>query len=455
MKKHNFHISALALVLAAVMLLGMAAELIIVPVQAASSSEIRQQINALQAQQAAIKAQIGELDSQIDENLSEMQAVVEQKKVLDQEVFLLYSEIAVINEQISAYGVLIADKQDELDAAENRLAELTAQNRDRIRAMEEDGKLSYWSVLFKANSFSDLLDRLNMIEEIAASDTRRIRQLSEAAQAVADAQAALGEEKAALEQTKAGLDATREELSAKQEEATALLADLNARGIEYEMMMEEAEINVALLMQEIAAQEALYNAAVWEEYWATYVPPTTTAPPTTAPTSPPTTGGTTGDSSENTGSGNETGDPTTPPTTAPTTAPTTPATESWYCPIQSWYTITDKFGWRETHPIYGDRRFHYGIDMACNTGTPIYATRSGKVVAATYNSSMGYYVQISHGDGYASIYMHMTNYTVSSGQSVSRGQLIGYVGSTGDSTGPHLHFGISKNGSYVNPLEYI
>ena len=109
-----------------------------------------------------------------------------------------------------------------------------------------------------------------------------------------------------------------------------------------------------------------------------------------------------------------------------------------------------------THPILGTQRMHNGIDMACSQGTPIYATRAGTVTAASYQAGgAGYYVSINHLDGFASIYMHMTNYVVSAGQSVSQGQLIGYVGSTGLSTGPHLHFGISYAGTYVNPLAYI
>ena len=86
---------------------------------------------------------------------------------------------------------------------------------------------------------------------------------------------------------------------------------------------------------------------------------------------------------------------------------------------------------------------------------PIYASRSGQVTTATYGTDAGYYVSVNHGDGFASVYMHMTHYIVSVGQYVSQGQVIGYVGSTGASTGPHLHFGISKNGTYVNPMNYL
>jgi murein DD-endopeptidase MepM/ murein hydrolase activator NlpD len=126
---------------------------------------------------------------------------------------------------------------------------------------------------------------------------------------------------------------------------------------------------------------------------------------------------------------------------------------SWKVPI-NYTAFTSPFGYR-IHPIQGYKKFHYGVDLAAPTGTPIYATRSGTVDTATYGSSAGYYVQIDHGDGFKSIYMHMTHYVVSKGQQVSQGQVIGYCGSTGASTGPHLHFGITKNGNYVNPANYI
>ena len=99
---------------------------------------------------------------------------------------------------------------------------------------------------------------------------------------------------------------------------------------------------------------------------------------------------------------------------------------------------------------------HNGIDMACAQGTPIYATRAGTVTTASYQAGgAGNYVSINHGDGFASIYMHMTHYVVSKGQAVSAGQVIGYMGSTGISTGSHLHFGIMYNGKYVNPANYV
>ena len=170
MKKRKLWISVMAGLLAAVMLLTLVAGLIPTRASAASSSEIKQQINDLKSQKKEIEAQMEDIQSQFEENEDEIVNIVNEKNLIDQEITLLYEQIDNINEQLSAYALLIADKQDELDDAQERMDELNAKNKDRIRAMEEDGSVSYWSVLFKASSFADLLDRLNMIEEIAASD---------------------------------------------------------------------------------------------------------------------------------------------------------------------------------------------------------------------------------------------------------------------------------------------
>ena len=99
--------------------------------------------------------------------------------------------------------------------------------------------------------------------------------------------------------------------------------------------------------------------------------------------------------------------------------------------------------------------FHHGVDFAKNQGTAIYAVAAGTVTGASYDDINGYHVSVSHGNGYGSIYCHMTNYIVSPGDSVTQGQVIGYVGSTGLSTGPHLHFELHINGASVNPASYL
>ena len=186
MENKKRFVSVTAGIVAFAMVLGLVFN-ILPQAQAASSSEIKQQIEQLEKEQQALKDKHQELEGQRQENLSQMSAIVEEKNIIDQQIGLLNEQMSVINAQISAYAVLISDKQQELDEAEERLAELQQKNKERIRAMEEEGQLNYWKVLFRANSFSDLLDRLYMIEEINAADRIRMQQLTDAADAVAAA----------------------------------------------------------------------------------------------------------------------------------------------------------------------------------------------------------------------------------------------------------------------------
>ncbi len=419
---------------------------------AASSSEIRNQINSLKEEQAQLKGMITDLESQFQENENEIANLVAKKNMIDQEIFLLHSQIDNINQQIAAYNLLIADKQDELDEAVQIHNELTQRYLERIRAMEEEGALSYWAVLFQANSFSDLLDRLNMIDEIAMSDRRRLQELSDAADAVLEMQKTLEAEKQELEATKAELDAAYEELDKKRAEADELLVQLLAKGEEMEGLFAEYEQMESDILAEIAKKEQEYNNAKYQEWLATSV--TTTAPTTQPPTTETT------QATESTTPPESGGTQTPPETTEPEeTKPKDPANDapassaSWLIPCNYTY-VSSPFGERDA-PTAGASSNHQGIDLAAPEGTPIIATRSGTVTTASYGSAAGYYVTINHGDGFSSIYMHMTHYVVSAGQSVSAGQVIGYVGKTGVATGNHLHFGISYGGKYYNPALYV
>ena len=426
MKNRKKVVSLLAGVMAAIMVLTLVLSLLPTRAYAASSSEIRKQINQLKDQKSELKSQIEDLKKQYQANKDDIADIVSRKNIIDQEIGLLHAQLDNINEQISAFGVLIADKQDELDNAQDHYDQLNAEYRVRVRTMEEEGTLSYWEVLFKANSFSDLLDRMSMIEEIAASDNRRLKELDEATQAVAKAQSELETEKADLETTKEELNATQAELDDKRSEADEVIAELIAKGVELEGMKTDLEAEDENLLKQIAQMEKEYNAAKhqeWLDYMATYttVPPATTAAPSDS-------GGNSGNSTPSSGG-------------------------NWLRPCSYTY-MSSPFGFR-TSPTSGASSYHQGVDLAAPANTPIYASRAGVVTTATYSNNAGYYVTINHGDGFSSIYMHMNNYVVSSGQAVSAGQLIGYVGRTGIATGYHLHFGIAYNGAYVNPCAYV
>lgn len=438
MKNRKRIVAILAGVMAGIMILSLLLSILPTRVFAASSSEIRKQINALQEDRKDIKNQISDLKEQYEATSDEIADMVARKNIIDQEIGLLHTEIININEQLSAYSVLIADQQEELDRAQARFDQLNEDCKTRIRAMEEEGTISYWAVLFKANSFSDLLDRLNMVEEIASSDTRRLQELSEAAKAVEDAQAELAQEKSELEVTRDELDAAQAELDAKRAEADELILQLIAKSEDLKLqedhlMQEDEELLAAIALKEQEYNEA--KEAEWIAYMSTYVPPTTQAP--SIPISNPdgSNNASNGGSESNSGGGSVN------------------VGSSWIVPC-SYKKLTSPFGLRDTG-IAGASTYHQGVDLSANSGTPIVASRGGTVTTATYGNSAGYYVTINHGDGFSSIYMHMSNYIVSAGQTVSQGQTIGYVGKSGVASGYHLHFGIAYNGSYVNPCNYV
>lgn len=423
MKKYKILAGILACVAALLTLLS-------TPASAASSSEIRSQINALQKEKEEIQEKIAEVQAQYQQNSDEIADIIARKNVIDQEIQLLYTQIDNINDQIAAYNVLIADKQDELTSAQAVYAQLNEANRVRIRTMEEDGGISYWEVIFKANSFSDLLDRLNLVEEIAASDNRRLKELSAAADLVAASQAELEEEKQGLEGAKRELDDTQLEMNEKREEADQLIQELLSRADDLEALEAEFEAQEEAFLEEIAAKELQYTAAKqaeWEAYMATYVPPTT---------APAASSGSTGTAASSSGS----------------TAAASGSGTTWLVPC-SYTSITSPFGYR-TAPTTGASTYHQGVDLDTGTGWPVVATRAG-IATTAYNSSAGNYVIVDHQDGFKSVYMHLSGFSVSSGTVVSAGQQIGLTGSTGVATGDHLHFGISYNGVYVNPCLYV
>ncbi len=377
-------------------------------VRAATTSEIKEAINDLKVENAVIQAQIDSVRSQYNANATEIQALVDKKNAVDQQIALLHDQILNINEQLRIYSQMIADTQERLDEANLKLEWLNRQYKERIRAMEENGEITYWQVIFQSSSFTDMLDRMNMVDEIAAADTQRLADLQVASANVAENQRILSEEMLDLQDTREQLESSEEMLKVKRTESDDILRELISQQSEFQALLDESEALQSELMTEIAEKQRELQAAQYKEELVKMAL-----------------------KGEN------------PPSNA-----------TWIEPV-SGYTISSPFGYRKS-PTAGASTNHKGVDMACPSGTPIYATRAGTVTVASYQAGgAGYYVSINHGDGFASIYMHMTRYVVSKGQSVTQGQLIGYVGSTGISTGPHLHFGVSYGGTYVNPMAYL
>ena len=407
------------IILAAVMLLSLVAYALTLVVGAASSKEILKELEALRAEQSEIKAKSDALEASIQQNQSKTQTLVQQKADLDQQMEITRTTINNLHAQVQQYSLLIAEKQKELEAAQDAEAQLQEQYRTRLRSMEETGSVSYWSILFQASSFSDLLDRVDMIREIAKSDQLILEQLAEATAAVERERTELEQQRQELEQTEQELNEQQTLQEQQREESNKMILQMQ---VEYAALSEDykaAEAAEDELRETIKQTETAYFNALSKEEAARIA-------------------------AQNKANNNKAN-----PNSAGATA-----TGGFLFPLAWSNGVTCAYGPR-THPIYGYQSNHTGVDLGSGMNTEIYATKSGTVTASSYGEANGYYLTINHGDGYSSLYAHMVSNEVSVGDYVTQGQVIGHVGMSGWTTGAHLHFEILYNGSNVNPMNYI
>ena len=391
-------LSLLAMVLALSLTFGFVGNITTGKVQAASSSELEAELEELERQKAEKDKEMAALQSQIDVNADKMTKLVQQKNVLEQEMNILREKLQLTNSELAAYSLLIADKQEELDAAQERLAKLKEENKLRIRAMEKNSRVSFWSVLFSSNSFMEYLDRMKMIIEIREEDNRRLQEMKDTAALVEVAKAELVEKQAALEESRKEMEGMQVTLEEKRAEADEVLIQLKADADALEALHAQLEDEEQALLLEMAKKEDEIDEAKLREWLAQ--------------------GG-----------------------------------DGWLMPTV-YKGVSSSFGMR-WHPIDHEYKMHNGVDLPGTTGTPVIATRGGVVTTAVFHKTCGNHIWINHGNGYKSVYMHLDTMIVSVGQYVEAGQQIGTLGNTGGSTGPHLHFGIVENGVYIDPMPLI
>ena len=377
-------------------------------------------IDALRAQRDAIQARRMEKQAVVDQLEAEQAGVMQQKRALDERNLYTFQQIQLNDEEIALYDEMIAEKEDELLGAQKLEQEQLDRYRARVRAMEENGTLNYLAMILKANNLGELLSAIDDIGEIMQSD----RKLEDAyIRARENTEEVKTEYEEYREEINAKQDALREEkaqLEAEIDEASQLLLsigeDLENRQAEYDAIMAEEERTEAAidkLVAELEAERAEAARRAAEEAAAAAAQ-----------------GGSTG------GGGGYAG-----------------ATGSFIFPVASYVYISSRFGER-VHPITGELKNHNGMDIASNMGTTVYAADGGKVVLADWNGGYGNCIMIDHGNGYKTLYGHLSSISVSEGQNVSQGAVIGAVGSTGNSTGPHLHFEVYANDSRIDPEQF-
>lgn len=348
----------------------------------------------------ATKEKIAELQEQLDAVRASKKDIMDQKYVLDQRNTALMEEIDLINVQISETTSRIEKNEEE----EQKQYELFCR---QVRKEEERGSISYWSVLFKATGFADLLSRLDFVNEVMEYDQKVIENLRAIRQKLA-------EDKAALEQQKEELNAAQTELKEQIAEADALLADYAAQEDAIEKMHAAEEATAADLEQEIREAEERMRR---EEEERRRQEEEENAPP------------------------------------APISTPGSSGGYIW--PSNDSMIVTSPVGARVSPGGVGSTN-HQGIDIGAAYGTNVLASKSGTVILAGWYGGYGNCVIIQHGSGgYYTTYGHMSRILVYEGQEVSQGQVIGLCGSTGWSTGPHIHFEIHEAGVVKNPLDYF
>lgn len=370
------------------------------------------EIDSIEAQKQELQSEREGMQAGIDELEAQKASVLEQKAALDAQNELARQEIELIDEQIALYSGLVEQKAEELEQARDEENAQLEVYKAHIRAMEENGKYTYLDIIFRCASLPELLTAMDQIGEIMEADKRLYDEYSAARQRTEEIKAEyeatlaeLGEQSDELAEQKAALE---EEIASAVELINELEEDLERAREEY-AINEAAEAALNAQLDAINAQIAAEEEAARQEAMQ--------------------------NNQQYTGTGS-----------------TATGSYIWPCPSSTY--VTSAFGMRD-HPLFGDERPHSGIDIAGSAGSEVLAADSGTVAVATYSSSYGNYVTIYHSNGDYTLYAHMSSLAVSAGQSVTQGDVIGYVGSTGWATGPHLHFEIRVNGSTVDPLSYF
>lgn len=340
---------------------------------------------------------------------------------LDKQLNEISGKVKELESRLSKKRQEIADTESALNKAKEQEKKQYRNMKKRIQFMYENGQTSYVEMLLSADSFTDFLNAVEYITQISQYDRKMLKEYQNMQVTIADTQKTLETDYASLQSLQAKVQEEKQAVaaleSAKKGELNDVADDLTdaqtvAKAYEAEIQAQNEVIAQIQAAQKRAAEQqaAQQQAQAAEENQ-------NTAQNTTPP-----------------GNGQSTG------------------SMMWPCPSSK--RVTSDYGPR-TSPTNGASSNHKGIDIGAAYGADIVAADGGTVLVATYSSSGGNYVIIDHGGGLCTVYMHASSLTVSAGQTVSKGQVIAKVGSTGISTGNHLHFGVTLNGVYVSPWGYV
>ena len=375
--------------------------------QGTGGSAIAATLTELQQEQARLEQEKKENDAKLAELKADQSKQQEYKNTLDAQMQNLQSQIDGLNTQINDLDASISEKNAAIAEKQENIDRDVETLKERLCAIYMMGDASTLEIILQSESVIDMAQKVELLNMITEQDTRMIQQLSADMEAIADEKAEIESQKEEVAAARTQLEAKGSELASVQAEAERVLEELN-----------QSVESVQAESDRIAKEKAQASAEIdqwWKDYYAQQAAQNN---------------GSSGGSSGSSGSGG--------------------------------YVSTGNFTWPVpgfTNISCGYSSGHKAIDISGGGrtiyGTPIVAADSGKVVTATYHYSYGNYVMIDHGGGYSTLYAHASSLAVSAGQTVTKGQTIAYVGSTGNSTGPHLHFEVRVNGNRQNPFNWF
>ena len=380
-----------------------------IPIQASSASTEKvteddastKSLQEAQDEKAQLEKALKEAQGTI-EDLKDSKGDIESKVTeLNQQLIDISARITDLENQLTAKSEDIQETKDELAGAKEREAQQYADMKVRIQFMYENGQTSYLEALLSSRNISEFLNSADYIAQIQSYDRQKLTEYQDTVESIVNLEAQLEQEYTDLEALKSTVESNKATVAAMMRQKESELADISGD-------IEDAQSDADYYAAEIQAQEELLAAIKRAE-------------------------------AEKAAAGVE-------------EHPYTGGAFRWPCPSST--RVTSDYGTRVS-PMSGASSNHKGIDIGASAGADIIAAADGTVTAASYSSAAGNYVMIDHGGGLYTVYMHASSLLVSPGQTVSAGDVIAKVGSTGISTGSHLHFGVSLNGSYVSPWSYL
>lgn len=351
-------------------------------------------LDDLQKQQQQVQQSIEQQQKLLQQKNDEGEALLKQLQQIEEDIRQKQAQIASLDQQLAAAQGRVQQVTAELQQAEAAQESRMNILRSRLKDIYQVGQVNYLEVLLKSTSLEDFLVRVELLANVARGDIKLIDEIKAEKAKIAAQKAELEAERDHIAQLRRQADSERVQLASRQENQRQLLAQVEQEKKRVAAALDEMEATARQIAAKIRAEQAKSNRKL-------------------AP------GGTKG--------------------------------MLW--PLPGYTEISSPFGWR-IHPLLKTQRFHDGVDLPAPAGTEVIAPLDGQVISTGYLGGYGNHIVIDHGGGLSTMYAHLSAILVQNGQEVKKGQVIGRVGSTGWSTGPHLHFMVLLQGEPTNPMNY-